>query len=301
MFGIASGRLSRKSVAKSKARRRPFRPLSGFEPLEKREVLSAFGFSEGLRTQASFDVAIRGTDIQFSELGLPSAMGGDIYTSSGTTTGSTRIGRYEEALQPILMDINGDAIPDFVGTTGVATFSFFVGTAGRGALGSITTVNTSYIQGVTAAGQILVGSQGTIVDGSGLLTHVSGGFVSQSTVGLFPTFDMQTNVHFTVSTPVKPALALLAIVGSVEQVSPAPSESCRRTSEDAPPKKSDDDSCKASIGTHRSSAACGDRDRQHSNASRHERSTDRNFEADIDWSTGESNKPGRLSHRQGRC
>ena len=52
------------------------------------------------------------------------------------------------------MDVNGDQVPDFVGTTGVATFDFFAGSSANGIFGSITTVNTSYITGFTADGHI---------------------------------------------------------------------------------------------------------------------------------------------------
>src|SRR5687768_2435032 len=98
-------------VVKSKVRRQPPRPLC-FEPLERREVLSASGF-DGLRIQASFDVAIRGTSVEYSEMGLPAAMAGDVFGASGSTAGANKIGHYEESLTPILMDINGDAVPDF--------------------------------------------------------------------------------------------------------------------------------------------------------------------------------------------
>ncbi len=213
---VAQGRQVRRLGLKSKARRRSIRRLNGFEPLEKREVLTAYGFTEGLSVQANVDVAIRGTDVQFSQFGLPTSMGGDIYTSKGTTIGSDRIGHYQEALTPILMDINNDQIPDFVGTTGVARFDFFVDSSASWIVGSVTTHNTSYIQGVNPAGQFLVGSQGTIVAGSGILSHVSGGFVSQSTVGFFPAFEMQTSVRFNVAIPSGETYVALVMAGSEE-------------------------------------------------------------------------------------
>src|SRR5262245_31169032 len=185
------------------------RPLTGFEQLETRSVLSANVFPA-----ASFDLAIRGTDVQFSPLGLPSAMGGDIYLAAGGARGQTAIGRYQESLAPILMDVNGDQVPDFVGTQGVATFTFFVGNA-QHTFGTVTTADVSYIQGVTPAGQLEVGSQGTIVGATGPLAKLSGGFVSQSVVGLAPTFNMQTNVHFTVNRPVGPMFSVLAIAANV--------------------------------------------------------------------------------------
>jgi hypothetical protein len=179
-----------------------------FEQLETRTVLSAnFG-------PASFDLSIRGTDVQFSPLGLPAAMVGEVRLAAKAAPSHAPIGRYHETLTPILMDINGDQVPDFVGTQGVATFTFFVG-APQFMVGSITTANTSYIQGVTETAQLLVGSQGTIVASTGVLRNLSGGFGSQSTVGLMPSFEMQTNVHFTVNRPVAPVFSLLAIANDM--------------------------------------------------------------------------------------
>jgi hypothetical protein len=194
----------------SRHRRPAHRPLTGFEQLETRSVLSA-----NVIPAASFDLAIRGTDVQFSPLGLPSAMGGDIYLAAGAARSQAAIGRYQESLAPILMDINDDQVPDFVGTHGVATFTFFVG-GPQHTFGSITTADVSYIQGITPAGQLQVGSQGTIVGASGPLAKLSGGFVSQSVVGLAPTFDMQTNVHFTVNRPVGKMFNVRAMAENLE-------------------------------------------------------------------------------------
>jgi hypothetical protein len=147
-------------------------------------------------------------------------MGGNVYLAANGAASHAAIGRYQETLTPILMDINGDQVPDFVGTTGVATFTFFVGTP-QHLFGSITTAETSYIQGVTPAGQLVVGSQGTIIASGNALKNLSGGFVSQSTVGMLPTFEMQTNVHFTVNRPVGPAFTLLAIAADLVSASHA--------------------------------------------------------------------------------
>ena len=185
---------------------RSYRSLRGVEQLECRTVLST-----GLSPGACFDLAIRGTDIQYSPLGLPAAMGGDIYLAGQAMGGHASIGHYQESLTPILMDVNGDSVPDFVGTQGVATFTFFVATPAF-SCGSVTTVDTSYIQGVTPAGQLNVGSQGTIVSSTCLFVGLSGGFMSQSTVGLSPGFQMQTNVHFTVNKPIAPVFSFLAAV-----------------------------------------------------------------------------------------
>ena len=224
MFGSSksraiSGRASKRAVS-GKAPARSSRALS-FETLERREVLSASGFAEGPSVQAKVNVAIRGTSMEVSEMGLPSEMSGNIFNAEGKKAGSHKIGEYKETLTPILMDINGDQIPDFVGTTGVATFTFFVGAAGRGNIGSITTTNVSYIQGVTALGELLVGSQGTIVDGTRALSRVTGSFVSESIVGMGATFSMETFVQFTVKAPLMPGAALLAMVAASDRLSDA--------------------------------------------------------------------------------
>jgi hypothetical protein len=198
-----------KTSATSTARKSAHRPLRGVEPLETRAVLSA-NFGAG----ASFDLAIQGTDVQFSPMGLPASMAGDVFLVSRGKSSDASIGHYTESLTPIFMDVNDDEIPDFVGTQGVATFTFFVGAAQHG-VGSITTVNTSYIQSMTPEGQMLVGSQGTIVASSGILRNLSGGFTSDSTVGLYPSFEMQTNVHFAVNRAVAPVFKVLAIANDL--------------------------------------------------------------------------------------
>jgi hypothetical protein len=142
---------------------------------------------------AVFDLGVTGTEIQFSYMGTPSYMAGTISYVACAGHNTADIGRYEESLTPIFMDVNGDAVPEFVGTNGVATFSFY---AGSYFIGSITTVNTSFIQGMTAAGEMLVASTGTVTAASGLMKGVAGGFSSQSVVGLFPTFAMKTAAHF---------------------------------------------------------------------------------------------------------
>src|SRR5687768_15249463 len=73
-------------VRNVKARRRPATRAHGIERLEKREVLSSFSWA--VSRQATVDLAIRGTDIQYSELGLPASMSGDLFSA-----GAHRIGR----------------------------------------------------------------------------------------------------------------------------------------------------------------------------------------------------------------
>src|SRR6058998_1638883 len=95
------------------------RRLVGFEPLETRAVLSAFhGLGAAVNTQA-LDLAIQGTAIQYSPAGLPASISGDLFSTASGTALPGRIGTYVEALTPILVDINGDQVPDFVGTQGV--------------------------------------------------------------------------------------------------------------------------------------------------------------------------------------
>ena len=295
MFGFISSAsptaLSRKSASKSAIRRRP-RPVLRFESLERREVLSGVtaGLSESLRTQATVDLAIRGTEVAFSEIGLPASMGGDVFVAYGTTIGTNRIGRYEESLTPIFMDINNDQVPDFVGTNGVATFEFFIGSRAVGLIGSITTVNTSYVQGVTPTGSLVVGSQGTIVSGTLALKSVIGGFVSQSTVSLAPSFEMQTSVHFTVNKPAQAPFVLLAKAGASNPAEKPGKHSPIQTSadDDLPVRPGHDNQGphpklrqdqKVSTGG-KTNDQRGPAD---SHDSPHERAVDRNFEIHTDW------------------
>jgi hypothetical protein len=181
--------------------------LKSVERLESRTVLSASPLS------LQIDLAIVGTDVSFSPLGLPASMGGDVYLSGNS---ATKVGRYSEVLSPIFMDINNDLQPDFVGTTGISTFSFTVGGNNQLTIGALVTSNISLIQGVDQLGQMLVGSVGTITASTGILRGAAGGFQSQSVVGLFPTFNMQTVVHFSVD------LTSNVIAGGLRSIQNAP-------------------------------------------------------------------------------
>lgn len=269
MFGSDSASQCQTSAAAAKSKqRRPASRALRFESLERREVLSGF--------QATFDLAIKGTSVEFSELGLPAAMTGDVFAAKDSVAGKMRIGQYQETLTPILMDINGDAVPDFVGTTGVSTFSFFVGSPARGSIGSVTTTNISYIQGFTPEGQILVGSQGTIVDGTKMLKHVSGEFVSQSTVVLGPAFEMQTFAHFTVEA-MKPAFAALTGCDVVHT----------KKSADPPAKHGNDKSSSACQGAADHTSGHVDNlpgPASHgSNGCLDSRGVDKNLKSNVDW------------------
>lgn len=168
--------------------------ISGPERLERRSVLSAGSLT------AEIELTIAGRDVQFSPAGLPTWMAGDVFLNTPQQAAAGRpIGQYEEVLTPILFDVNGDSQPDLVGTTGVATFTFFVSAAFPEGLASITTANVSYVQGVNAAGQLLVGSVGTIVEGTGLARRLSGGFTSTSVVDFYPSFSMHTAATFELS------------------------------------------------------------------------------------------------------
>ena len=265
MFGSNSASQCQASAASKSKQPRPSPRSLRFESLEKREVLSGFS--------ATFDLAIKGTSVEFSELGLPAAMTGDVFAAKGAVAGKLRIGQYQETLTPILMDINGDAVPDFVGTTGVSTFSFFVGAPARGAIGSITTTNTSYIQGFTPEGKILVGSQGTIVEGTKLLKHVSGGFASESTVVLGPAFEMQTFAHFTVEA-LKPAFAALSgcDVGHAKKTADPPAKH-----------GSDTGSSTGQRAADRASSRVDNLPGPASNGCLDSRGVDRNLKANVDW------------------
>src|SRR5207253_3460675 len=98
------------------------RSLVGFEPLETRAVLSALHGLDGVVNTQALDLAIQGTAIQYSPAGLPAAISGDVFSAASGPAAHHRIGTYVESLTPILMDINGDQMPEFVGTQGTATF-----------------------------------------------------------------------------------------------------------------------------------------------------------------------------------
>jgi hypothetical protein len=223
-------------------------------------------------------------------------MRGDVYPAANGTAAHAPIGRYQETLTPILMDITGDSLPDFVGTQGVATFTFFVG-APQHVFGSITTTETSYIQGVTLAGQLLVGSQGTIIDSTRALSNLSGEFVSQSTVGLSPSFEMQTYVHFTVNRPVVPVFTVLALAADLDSASDA-KDSCQNgdhASEAVLPQNNG-----SSDHANREDLASGADDDRHEQDPRHNSKLDADsarhethdciFADDVDWRPGNSHQ-----------
>lgn len=180
-----------------------------FERLEGREVLSAdtglgnlAAVGQAIAAEMSqltapqtFDLSITGTQVNYSPLGLPSEMKGNLYLNGGATS----IGTYDETLTPILMSLSPEAPPQFVGTIGVATFDFNLSFGPTPiTVGSITTHDTSFIEGVGASGQLLVGSSGTITASTGICTGLTGGFASHSVVSMGAAFAMQTSVHFSV-------------------------------------------------------------------------------------------------------
>jgi hypothetical protein len=205
---------------------REYRSSLRLEKLESRVMLSASpndahapaahvaSAAHDSSPDAVFDLGITGTEIQFSYMGTPSYMAGTISYIACAGQTASGIGRYEENLTPIFMDVNGDAVPEFVGTNGVATFSFYVGSY---FIGSITTVNTSFIQGMTATGEMLVDSTGTITGTAGLLRGATGGFSSHSVVALFPAYAMKTAVHFVMTDYRINPHQLVKLVGAIAQ------------------------------------------------------------------------------------
>lgn len=174
-----------------------------FERLEDRQVLSAdlgFGALPPAPAVQEFSLAITGTQVNYSPLGLPSEMKGNLYIDNGQGASATVIGTYDETLTPILMPLAPGGAPQFVGTNGVATFTFDLSLGAPMAIGSITTDDTSFIQGVGPTG-LLVGSTGTIVSATGFCTGLSGGFASHSVVAMGASFDLHTSVQFTVQDP----------------------------------------------------------------------------------------------------
>jgi hypothetical protein len=184
-----------------------------FERLEDRQVLSAdAGFGQlgavalaghlpPAPTSQEFNLAITGTQCNYSTLGLPSEMKGNLYVDNGQGPSATVIGTYDETLTPIFMALTPGGAPQFVGTNGVATFTFDLSLGQPISLGSITTNDTSFIAGVGASGDLMVGSTGTIVSTTGFCDGLSGGFASHSLVAMGASFDLHTSVHFTVQDP----------------------------------------------------------------------------------------------------
>src|SRR2546425_2624572 len=153
--------------------------LFGPEQLETRDMLSTSPLGTSLSSfsipfSTTFDLHITGTEVRYDAFGLPAYMAGQISDAHDHS-----VGQYQETLTPILW--NGQ----FIGTTGIGNFSFFL-SAGSGpapswlntAIGSITTADQSLIQGVTPAGQLLVHSIGTIIATTGVFQslHLQGGF-----------------------------------------------------------------------------------------------------------------------------
>lgn len=163
-------------------------------PVYETQAFKQDGWGDG-----KFNFQITGTEVGFSPLGLPAYMAGTVSYVMANGSVMDGIGTYQETLTPIFMDLNGDTVPEtFVGTNGIATFSFYAGKMRDIVVGTITTVNTSYVQGLTAVGEMIVASTGTITASSGLFKQVTGGFTSQSVVGLSPVFAMTTTVQFVV-------------------------------------------------------------------------------------------------------
>jgi hypothetical protein len=170
------------------------------ESLEARELPSAQPLGPSLAwapsppAQVSVNLLIQGTQDQLSNLGLPSSMAGNIYLGS-MPTGNV-VGSYQETLTPIF--VNGQ----FAGTTGVATFTFFISPWSKVLLETITTQDVSWIQGINpATGALSVASTGTVTHSAGLFPNLQGGFASASVVSLSPVFADTTQVHLTVQAP----------------------------------------------------------------------------------------------------
>jgi hypothetical protein len=199
-------------MATSTLSNRGYRTSIQPEQLESRVMLSASptnldsdptavyatqAFQKGGTGDGRFELQITGKEVGFAGP-LPVYMTGSISYVMSNGTVLDNIGTYSETLTPILMDINADSIPDFVGTNGVSTLTFYAGKLRDIVVGTIVTTNTSYIQGVTAAGEMLVGSTGVISGCSGIFKEMTGAFTSASTVSLAPVFAMQTTVQFVI-------------------------------------------------------------------------------------------------------
>jgi hypothetical protein len=155
---------------------------------------------QGAWSDGRFELQITGTGVEFTDTGLPDSMTGIIHYVMADGTVLENVGTYSETLTPIMMDLDGDQTPEsFVGTNGISTLSFYAGKMRDIFVGTIVTVNTSFIQGVVPeTGELLVGSTGTISACSGVFKHMVGTFTSASTVTLGPAFAMSTTVSFVI-------------------------------------------------------------------------------------------------------
>ena len=224
---------------------RAFRPMhqlriAGIERLENREMLSAdpgFGswaaVAQGVAAEVGrpthgvqqFEIAIVGTQVSYSPLGLPSDMQGTVYLETAAGALSAAIGTYDETLQPIFAPVGPGGSPAFIGASGICTFNFDLSLGRHGGpltVGSIVASDTAYIEGVQADGTLLVGSHSSpITAGTGICYGLSGSFNGQSEVRMGATFFMHTTVDFTATSrlgiDMQDALSDLAIINGEDQ------------------------------------------------------------------------------------
>ena len=137
----------------------------------------AFSTTLGERDACADDVieislGIEGTAAE-CELGLPSRLEGTLFLRGGPLDGLP-VGTYEEDLIPII-----DPVFGLVGTEGVSTFTFALFGI---TIGTVVTENESLIVGIGPSGELLVESEGVVVQGTGYFSDVIGGLMSSSAV-----------------------------------------------------------------------------------------------------------------------
>jgi hypothetical protein len=214
--------------------------IAGIERLENREMLSAdavvgswSAVAPGVAAEVGrpvhgvqqFEIAIVGTQVSYSPLGLPSEMQGTVYFETAAGASSAAIGTYDETLQPIFAPVGPGGSPTFVGASGICTFNFDLSFGRHGGpltVGSIVASDTAYIEGVQPDGTLLVGSHSSpITAGTGICYGLSGSFNGQSEVRMGAAFFMHTTVDFTAASrlgiDMQDALSDLAIMNSAGQ------------------------------------------------------------------------------------
>ena len=148
-----------------------------------------------------FDLAVRGTKVRFSS-GVLSLLAGDLFAGDGWAAGP--IGRFEERLAPAL-----EAGP-CIETGGLARFSFFVNGAHPFEFETIAAFTTARIQGVRSeTGALRLEVSGTVTGSDGVFDDLYGGFTGSSELCLFPTYQLEMRLHFTLGRQAPEPLASL--------------------------------------------------------------------------------------------
>ena len=135
------------------------------------------------------DLAITGTKIELSPLGLPKSLEGLLFYRGGPNDGVIA-GTYEERVTPQI-----DSTLGLVGSTGKAVFRFLKRNGGALSSENIVTVQRSKVVGeVPEGGELLVESSGRIAAGTGEFAGVAGRMASRSRIRLAGGFQLSVEL-----------------------------------------------------------------------------------------------------------